>query len=293
MWSYDPERLSAHSPIPPMTWRAELSLDYALSTGRTVARHRHQGPLRVLQSLYPEGDAVCHNVLAHPPGGIVGGDVLDIRVAVGEGAHGLLTTPGATRFYRSEGAPGVQQTVHDEAPGARLEWLPREALYYAGCLAENRLTMRVAPGGELIGWDCAALGLPHAGQPFDRGRVLQHLDVPGAWLERGAIDARDERLLRSPLGMAGQGCWASVFFVAGSPLDRARRDAALEAARCALAGHVLAATAGATSPHPRVLVARVLAPVVEPAMDALRRVRAAWRRCLWSLPETAPRIWAM
>lgn len=111
-------------PIPHMTWRAELSLDYALSTGRTVARHRHSGPLRVLQSLYPEGDAVCHNVLVHPPGGIVGGDVLDIRVAVGEGAHGLVTTPGATRFYRSEGESCVQQTLLDVAAGARLEWLP-------------------------------------------------------------------------------------------------------------------------------------------------------------------------
>ena len=81
MWSYDPERLSAHSPIPPMTWRAELSLDYALSTGRTVARHRHQGPLRVLQSLYPEGDAVCHNVLVHPPGGSGGGRCLRRRAS--------------------------------------------------------------------------------------------------------------------------------------------------------------------------------------------------------------------
>ena len=35
------------------------------------------------------------------------------------------------------------------------------SLYYSGCLAENRLRIDVAPGGELIGWDIAALGLPH------------------------------------------------------------------------------------------------------------------------------------
>ena len=57
-----------------MTWHAHLQLDYTLEAGRCVLRHRHSGPLRILQSLYPEGDAVCHNVLVHPPGGLVGGD---------------------------------------------------------------------------------------------------------------------------------------------------------------------------------------------------------------------------
>ena len=62
-----------------MPWHASLQLDYALEQGRSVARHQHSGPLRILQSLYPEGDAVCHNVLVHPPGGLTAGDVVDRR----------------------------------------------------------------------------------------------------------------------------------------------------------------------------------------------------------------------
>lgn len=275
-----------------MTWHAELSLDYSCSAGRTVARHRHSGPLRVLQSLYPEGDAVCHNVLVHPPSGIVGGDVLDMRVHTQAGAHGLVTTPGATRFYRSEGQPGVQRAALRVEAGGRLEWLPQEAIYYAGCVAENHLTMEVAPGGELLGWDMAALGLPHADLPFDRGRVLQHLAVPGVWLERGRIDGQDERLLRSPLGLGGHRCLASVFWVTGEPMGRARRELALETARAALSEALPDGVAGVTSPHARVVVARMLAPVVEPAMGAAKRVRGAWRQALWSLPDAAPRIWA-
>lgn len=276
-----------------MVWPAALQLDYTVHAGRSVARHRHDGPLRILQSLYPEGDAVCHNVLVHPPGGVVGGDTLDLRVRAAPGAHGLVTTPGATRFYASEGLPGVQRAELSVADRARLEWLPLEALYYSGCLAENRLRIDVAPGGELIGWDIAALGLPHAGKPFVRGSVLQHVEVPGAWLERSRIGADDARLLDGPLGLAGRRCLASVFFVTGEPLARGRAEQALEAARGAIAGHALEAFAGATCPGPRVVVVRALAPVVEPAFDLLRRVRGAWRQALWGLPDAAPRIWAM
>ena len=53
-------------------WHAQLDIHYALAGQKTVAKFQHEGPLRVLQSLYPEGDAVCHNVLVHPPSGLVG-----------------------------------------------------------------------------------------------------------------------------------------------------------------------------------------------------------------------------
>ena len=276
-----------------MPWHASLQLDYTLEGTRTVARHAHNGPLRILQSLYPEGDAVCHNVLVHPPGGLVGGDTLDITATVGPGAHGLVTTPGATRFYRSTGERALQRTHLTLAEGARLEWLPLEALCYNACKAENHLTLNLAPGAECMGWDVTALGLPHAGQPFETGRFVQHIEAPGRWLERGVIDAADHRLLESPLGLAGQRCMASLFFVVGTPLERARRDTALDAARAVMDAHALKASAGATSPNGQVLVVRALAPQVEPAMQLLQQVRAAWRAALWQLCAEPPRIWSM
>ncbi len=80
---------------PPDTpgWRARLALDYRLEGGRCLLRHRHEGPLRVLKSLYPEGEAICHNVLVHPPSGLVAGDRLEIELSVGEGAHAYGLTP--------------------------------------------------------------------------------------------------------------------------------------------------------------------------------------------------------
>lgn len=276
-----------------MSWHARLQLDYARESARTVARFAHDGPLRILQSLWPEGDAVCHNVLVHPPGGLVGGDTLEVAVNAAAGSHGLVTTPGASRFYRSEGLPAVQDVRLRLAEGARLEWLPLEALYYSGCRAENRLRMALAPGAELIGWDVAALGLPQAGQPFVRGSVLQHLELEGAWLERGRIAAEDAALMDGPLGLAGQRCLASLFAVTGSEWTRAQREQLLEAARAVIAPHALAPSAGATAPGPRVVVVRVLAPVVEPALQLLKAVRRAWRPLLWGLHGAEPRGWAI
>lgn len=277
-----------------MAWHARLDLDYRKDDRqRSIARFSHSGPLRILQSLYPEGDAVCHNVLIHPPGGLVGGDTLEIEVRAAPGSHGLVTTPGATRFYRSEGEAAVQRTRIALAEGARMEWLPLEAICYSACKAENHLRIEAAPGAELMGWDVAALGLPGANLPFADGSLLQHIELPGVWLERGRIDAADTRLLRSPLGLAGQRCIATLFFVAGTPIERARRDAALDAARALCEAGSLQASAGVTSPQPQVLVLRVLAPVVEPAMQLLRQVWGAWRAALWQMEADAPRIWAM
>lgn len=276
-----------------MPWHAKLAIDYRLEQGRTVARHEHSGPLRLLQSLYPEGDAVCHNVLVHPPGGLVGGDTLELLVQVGSGSHALITTPGATRFYRSDGEPALQTTRLSLASDARLEWLPLEALCYSGCLAENRLVIDVQPGAELLGWDVTALGLPNADQPFTQGRFTQHIEVPGVWMERGQLDALDLRLLNSPLGLAGNACVASLFFVAGNALQRNIKEHALDATRALLAASPLSTSSGVTCPNPQVMVVRVLAPVVEPAMALLRQIRDCWRHEFWQKSVSTPRIWSM
>ena len=274
-------------------WHAHLKLDYTRAADRTVAKFEHQGPLRVLQSLYPEGDAVCHNVLVHPPSGLVGGDTLDIQLHVGAGAHALLTTPGATRFYRSEQGLATQQVKATVGEGARLEWLPLETIAYNGCHGLNHAVFDMAPSAELMAWDITALGLPNANLPFERGQLQQHMEVAGAWLERGLLDAQDARLMDGPLGLAGRRCMATLVFACGADLPRERRDAALSLAREWTEAAPADVLAGVTSPHPRMVVLRTLSPLVEPAQTLLRGVWSAWRRGLWCMGDKPPRIWAM
>ncbi len=279
-----------------MGWAGRLDLAYRSEpwhdgAKRTVLHSRHSGPLRVLASLYPETPAVCHNVLVHPPGGVVGGDTLHIDADLAADAHALITTPGATRFYRSAGEQALQSVDARVAAGARLEWLPLETIVHSGALAENRMSFTLAPGAEMIGWDVLALGLPAAGEGFDRGRYTQQIELPGVWLERARLEAADRRLFDSPLGWNGQSVLATLWFAAGAAIAEARRSALLQGVREVISDSALAASAGASSPHAEAVVLRVLATRVEPAMALLAQAWARWRTSAWGLAPCPPRVW--
>jgi urease accessory protein len=166
--------------IPNPGWQAELDLKIGVrphfgdNVSRLVAR-RHRGPLVVQRPFYPEGDP-CHLYLVHPPGGVVGGDELRIGVEVERGAHAVITTPAATKFYRCEGRAS-SQVQQLSAEGATLEWLPQESIFYRG--ADTRTATRVHLDAEsrFIGWEIACLGLPARGERFDAGSLKLDLEI--------------------------------------------------------------------------------------------------------------------
>jgi urease accessory protein len=286
------------------TWLGKLDVRLCRTSPlRTSFAQQHEGPLRVLKALYPEGEGVCHLVLVHPPGGLVGGDALTMSVDVQADAHGLITTPGATRFYRTRGGKATQDVRIHVASGARLEWLPLETIVYPGAIAHNRVSVHLAPGAAVLGWDLICLGLPASGQAFDRGVLHQRLEVLPGWLECATIDAADQRLLQSPLGLAGRSVIGTAWLAWGEADGRdalAERwvDAARAAAERAVSGVMAAAedghrvAFGITRLQPNVIVARVLATCAEHAWPVLRAVRAAWRSEAWSLAVCEPRVWA-
>lgn len=285
---------AATSSSGPTGWHGRLSLAYRRESERTHGNDRHHGPLRVLKALYPEGPGVCHHVLVHPPGGIVGGDRLDIDISLDAEAHAVITTPGATRFYRSGGQAAVQRLSAQVGPGARLEWLPLETIAYRGTRATNRMRFELAPGGQMIGWDLLALGLPAAGEAFTAGRFEQHLELPGTWLERGIVDpgeALGRLLLDSPLGWDGRTALCTMWCAAGEDWPAPLLETLLEAARSRLAAGAQPGRSGATSPTPRVVVVRALADRIEPLWATMQSIREDWRGLLWGSPAISPRVW--
>jgi urease accessory protein len=209
-------------------WRAELELGFACRGGRTVLeRRRHLGPLRVQRPFYPEG-GVCHVYIVHPPGGVVGGDRLELGFSAGDGAHALLTTPAAGKFYRSGGRP-QQQNVTITLRGASLEWLPQETLYYPGATAVQRLEVRLDGGSRFIGWEVSCLGLPAREEPFSQGSLVQGFEL---WLDHRPLLLDRLRLdpaagtLDAPWGLAG---FPVIGTFVAYPAARADLDAALVA----------------------------------------------------------------
>ncbi|HZE10719.1 MAG TPA: urease accessory protein UreD, partial [Burkholderiales bacterium] len=189
------------------SWKAELRLEFERREGRTVlAKRRHEGPLVVQKPLYPEGDTVCHAIVVHPPAGIAGGDELEFSACAGEGAHALLTTPGAGKWYRSGGAWARQRLDLNIADGACLEWLPQETITFDGALADMRTEVRLAAGARFIGWEILCLGRSGSGERFARGacRLQTSLrqDGKALWFERGRIEG-GSHLLESQVGLAG------------------------------------------------------------------------------------------
>lgn len=277
------------APVQPR-WPASLALTAARDGAATRVHARHDGPLRLLKTLYPEGGGVAEAVLVHPPGGLVGGDRLDISLDVQPGAHLLVTTPAATRFYRSVAGEAVQSVSARVGEGARLEWLPQETLAYRGCDGRNEVRLTLASGASLFASEVLGLGLPAAGEPFEHGRLLQHLELPSLWRDRGWLDAADPALMDGPCGLAGHRVLGTLVYAQTAPLKEA--EALLAAGRDALADVPRAGCTHLARPGGSVLLARVLGDEVEAVTLALRRVRGVWRERLWGLPGGDPRIWA-
>lgn len=199
-------------------WRGELSLAFERRGSRTVlARRIHRGPLVVQKPLYPEGDAVCQNIIVHPPAGIVGGDRLALDVSVDRGAHAQLTTPGAAKWYRSAGASAQQCLAFAVEAHAILEWLPQESIVFDGAIAELETRVVLRGDAVFIGWDIVCLGRRLAGEEFRRGRMRHEVvvlrDNARQWTER-ALVAGGARLLNAQVGLNREPVFGTFLAVA-------------------------------------------------------------------------------
>ncbi len=122
-----------NAPKPQADWNASLTLAFARAGNRTVlARRSHSGPLVIQKILNPEGPDICHAVIVHPPGGIAGGDTLGVVITLEADAAVLVTTPAATKWYKSGGRESRQAVRLTLGRDAALEWLPQEAIVYDG-----------------------------------------------------------------------------------------------------------------------------------------------------------------
>lgn len=268
-------------------WRAELALGFERRGERTVlAQRRHDGPLVVQKALYPEGEAVCHAIVVHPPAGIAGGDELEIEARAAAGSHALLTTPGAARWYRSAGPWAKQRLAFEAAAGACIEWLPQETIIFDGALAGMETETRLEGDAVFLGWEVLCLGRTGSGERFTRGecrsRTRVWRDGRPLWLERGRIEAGG-RLMHSPVGLGGHP-------VCGTLLAASPRAGTELLAACR--GERVSDGEAAVTLLPGLLVARYLGGSSEAARAYFAGLWRLLRPALLGRAATDPRIWS-
>lgn len=267
-------------------WQASLSLGFVRLGERCVlAERKHSGPLVVQKPLYPEGQDICHVLIVHPPGGIAGGDRLRLEAKLGMGAHALITTPGAGKWYKANGRVASQTLEFALQDGALLEWLPQETIVFDQ--AQPELTSQVSLTGAACyaGWEILCLGRQAARERFMSGRLRQRTEIfrDGAriWGEYTDISGGG-RVLDSPAGLKGKSV-SGTFLVAGKS---ASTELIASCREVPAPGGI-----GGVTALPQVLAARYLGDSAEAARAYFEALWAILRPWYAGKQAVRPRIW--
>jgi urease accessory protein len=171
-----------------------------------LARCRYSLPLQVLAPVALEGTAAVVSIL-NPTGGLVGGDRLMVDVSAEPDAHAVLTTPSATKVYRTVGPPAAQTVALRLARGATVEYVPDHTIPFSGSALRQAIVAEVGDAARLIVVDAFAAGRVGRGEAW-------HFH----WLE-SALVVRDAAgwLLRDRLALQGDAGWAGLGLAEGAP----------------------------------------------------------------------------
>jgi urease accessory protein len=266
-------------------WQAHLSLRFSRRQQRTLLNYHHLGPLQVQRPFYPETDGTCHVYILHPPGGVVAGDVLRIEADLTTGSQALLTTPAASKFYRSTGAIARQMQILRTAAGATLEWLPQETILFNRAQVRSLTRIELSGDANFIGWEILCLGRPAADEAFTQGSCWQRFeiwrDAIPLYIEHGRYEGGSE-LLRSHWGLQGQPVTASLVCIT-------RQTGLVEAVRTAVAGHDALFSASYLQD---VLVCRYLGTSVQQARALFGLAWSILRPAVLGKVICPPRIWS-
>ncbi len=201
-------------------WHGKLNLVYADFLGKTaLISNSHQAPLKVQRPFYPEGQQVCHSVILHTAGGVVGGDRLSLNFHLQPNTQALITTAAASKIYRSNGSQAKQSVKIQVDAGACLEWFPQETIVFNGAIFRQDLRVELATKASYLGWEITRFGRSARGEKFVQGEWRNHTEIwqegKPLWIDRQWLPGSEE-VFHSPHGLAGQPITGSLVWVGGA-----------------------------------------------------------------------------
>lgn len=274
-------------------WYAQLELGFCFENSRTImSRRKHRGPVRVQKMLWPERTGVCHAIIVHPPAGIAGGDHLTFEIETKDQAHAVVTTPGAGKWYKTNGKQAFQHIHLHVKDQSILEWVPQETMLFDGALAHSETHIHLDNAASFIGWDMLVLGRQARAERFVQGSYYNQFKL---WREHKLLVADtlyfegEDRWLSSCLGMNNQAVMGS--FWAAAP-EKYRSSFYLEQQLELIRELMMRMQAPVTlTLLDDVVSARFLGNDVRHCHDAFAAIRAKLRRYWFDLEEEFPRIW--
>lgn len=163
---------------PVFSWEARLQLGLVQKNNKTLLNKRkHKGPLTIQRPFYPEEDGTCHLYILHPPGGVAGGDSLQLDLVCEANTSTLVTTPGASKFYQSNGLTAWQNQNLSVKDSACLEWLPQETILFDGSNVNSATKVQLEHTSTFIGWEIVSFGRPACLEEFSSGVFKQTFEL--------------------------------------------------------------------------------------------------------------------
>ncbi len=174
-------------------------------------------PLQLIRPLYPEGEQPAHMTLINPTGGHVGGDVLELEIALDEGARVLWTTQGATKVYKSLGEPVVSTTKIEMGGESGLELLPDPVIPFKDSIYAQETKISMAEGAKLLYGESLYHGRVASGEHFDYSslKLKLHIDYGGVPLLRDVMEVNPKESDPERLGLFEPYPYLGSFYVAG------------------------------------------------------------------------------
>lgn len=202
-------------------WHGSLNLIYGKRNHTTqILASQNQSPLKIQRPFYPEGGEVCHSVILHTAGGVVGGDRLSINIELQPTTHALVTTAAASKIYRSNGQLAQQNIRMKVDSNACLEWLPQPIILFNGAEYQQNLKVELAPEATWISWEIIRFGRSARGEKFLAGNWRSYTEVwqqgYPLWIDRQCLKGGSE-MINSILGLADHSVVGSFVFI-GQPV---------------------------------------------------------------------------